>query len=75
MVRDLLIGMLIMVIIVAVLAGVLYGIQTVRNKASEEVWNNGVCSVCDQRFIPYAISNGVKCYVCYGCGAEVTRYY
>ena len=74
MVRDLLIGMLIMLIIVAVLAGVLYGTQTVRNKASEEVWNDGVCSVCDQRFIPYGISSGVKYYVCFGCGTEITRY-
>lgn len=74
MVKNLLIGMLIMVIIVAILGGALYGAQTIRNKTSEEVWNNGICMVCDQRFIPYAISGGVKCYVCYGCGAEVSRY-
>lgn len=74
MIKELLIGVLIIVILIAFLAGSLYGTQTVRNKATEETWNNGICKLCNQRFIPYGVNNGAKFYVCFGCGTEITRY-
>lgn len=74
MVKELLAGVLAIIIIIAILLGSLYGVQTTRNKASDGIWNNGICKACDQRFIPYGVNNGVKYYVCYGCGTEVVRY-
>ena len=74
MVKELLAGMLAIIIIIAILWGGLYGVQTTRNRESDDIWNNGICKACNQRFIPYGVNSGVKYYVCYGCGTEVVRY-
>ena len=66
--------MLALVIIIALFLGLIYSIENTNNKQTEDIWNNGVCKTCNQRFVPFGVNRGMKHYVCNGCWTEVTRY-
>lgn len=72
--KNLVIFILFTAIVLSLVFGFVYASPSARNSRTDAVWNNGICKTCDQRFIPYGVNNGVKYYVCYGCGVEIVRY-
>lgn len=45
-----------------------------KNSQSEEVWNNGVCSVCEEKYELRMVVRRLHFWNCPECGSEVTRY-
>lgn len=44
------------------------------NGASSDVWNNGVCTKCDQRYVVVKARGSINWYTCQGCGQELSRF-
>lgn len=44
------------------------------NPSTEEIWNDGTCRRCDQRFVVVKARGAFNWYVCQECGQEVKRF-
>ena len=44
------------------------------NPSTNEIWNNGVCTKCDERFVVVKARGAVNWYVCPECDQEVKRF-
>ena len=61
-------------IVLSFALGIIHASPSARNSRTEDVWNGGICKVCEIRFEPFAVSSGAKYYFCRGCGTEVLRF-
>lgn len=43
------------------------------NIRSGDIWNGGVCELCDQRFVVVKARGDINWYACPDCGQEVKR--
>ena len=43
------------------------------NPSTEEVWNGGICSQCNQHFVVVKAKGAFNWYICQECGQEVKR--
>lgn len=44
------------------------------NPSTESVWNDGVCSKCDERFVVVKAHGSTNWYACPSCDQEVKRF-